>query len=193
MQKKLCTLLLSIMTVSMLSGCGRTANEKDEIQDLTENGEVSWQTATTGIDETGKKFESNLVSGSYYVLHDGFYYPLVSYVNNYEGDSPDEIVDKQRQQYFTTENEIEIPTLYDGDQLIYYSTDTLLDTITWERYYDIGYTIGCYNIKQLTNKRAYLMTDSGDDICILPDSELYDIYNLGVTQTLLDKIKAPRS
>ena len=188
MQKKLCTLLLSIMTVSMLSGCGRTANEKDEIQDLTENGEVSWQTATTGIDETGKKFESNLVSGSYYVLHDGFYYPLVSYVNNYEGDSPDEIVDKQRQQYFTTENEIEIPTLYDGDQLIYYSTDTLLDTITWERYYDIGYTIGCYNIKQLTNKRAYLMTDSGDDICILPDSELYDIYNLGVTQTLLDKI-----
>ena len=107
MQKKFCTLLLSIMTVSMLSGCGRTANEKDEIQDLTENGEVSWQTATTGIDETGKKFESNLVSGNYYVLHNGFYYPLVSYVNNYEGDSPDEIVDKQRQQYFTTENEID--------------------------------------------------------------------------------------
>lgn len=188
MQKKLCTLLLSTLAVSMLSGCGRTANEKDDIQDLTENGEVSWQTATTGIDETSKKFETNLVSGNYYVLHDGFYYPLASYVNNYENDKPEDRVNKKRQQYFTTENEIEIPTLYDGDQLIYYSTDTLLDTITWERYYDIGYTIGCYNIKQLTNTRSYLKIAKDDDICILPDSELYEIYNLGVDNALLDKI-----
>lgn len=188
MKKRLCTVLLSALMISILAGCGRTANEKDDIQDLTENGEISGQTATTGIDETAKKFESYLVSGNYYVWHEGSYYPLASYVNNYSDDKPDIKVDKKRQQYFTTENEIDIPTLYDNDKLIYYSTDTLLDTIIWERYYDLGYTIGCYNIKQLKNGRSYLMTDSGDDECILPESELYDIYNLGVTQTLLDKI-----
>lgn len=187
-------LLTSTITILMssiiLTGCsiGRGSSNSGEIDDLTETGsDISDESATTGIDSSDKDFEEQLVSGTYYVVHDGIYYPVDAGVTNYDTEDTKDYVDPDRQIYFTTENEIDIPTLYEGDSLVYYSTDTLLDYVTWERYYDFGYTIGVYDIQQMESGRAYLDL-SDDDDCILEDSELYDIYDLGVDEVLLDKI-----
>lgn len=184
-RKQMTIFLLGIST--MLSGCSMRTTETNEIEDLTDNGSINYETATDGIDSTSKDFETQLVSGNYYVVHGDMYYPLFSYENNYSSDDPEDYVNPDRQVYFTTENEINIPTLFAEDKLIYYSTDTLLDYMTWERYYDLGYTIGVHNIQEMTNGRMYLDLDADED-CVIKDSELYDIYNLGVKQILLDKI-----
>lgn len=188
MKKTALVLLLSGLLITGLSGCGRTVQEKTEIEDLTKTGEINYQTADAAIPANSKKLESQLLTNHYYILHNGAYYPLATGANNYDSDKPTTRVDKTRQIYFTTENEIQIPTLFEGDELIYYSTDTLLDYVTWERYYDMGYTVGIHNISFLTNKRPYLNIESSKTPYILPESELYEIYNLNVDNVLLDKI-----
>lgn len=184
-QKQIAVILLGISTI--LSGCSMRKTETNEIEDLTDNGSINYETATDGINSTSRDFEEQLVSGTYYVVHGDMYYPLYAYEDNYSGKEPKKTVDPERQIYYTTENEINIPTLFAEDKLIYYSTDTLLDYMTWERYYDLGYTIGVHNIQEMLNGRMYLDLDEDED-CIIQDSELYDIYNLGVKQVLLDKI-----
>lgn len=185
-RKILSVLLASTLIASslLLSGCTGRGKEKNNIEDLTDDGTIQTQTSTMGVTKV-----EELVSGSYYVLHNGTYYPLVYYVNNFE-DAPGNSVKTSRQAYFTTANEIQIPTLFLGqeDKLVYYSTDTLLDYMVWERFEDLGYTIGVHELQQMTNGRYYLNVAEDEDECIIPDSELYSIYDLGVDFVLLDKI-----
>jgi hypothetical protein len=171
----------------LLTGCAERTRQNNTINDETPEGIINTETSTYGVDSAAKDFESQLMDGYYYVVHNGIYYPLYSYDNN-DGSSPDDYVDPDRQWYFTTENEINIPTLYEGDTLVYYSTQTLLDYVVWERLYDLGYTIGLHDIKEMTSGRQYLDLSSKDKECIVPDSELYAIYDLKSDQVLLDKI-----
>lgn len=54
--------------------------------------------------------------------------------------------------WFTSENDVDIPTLYPGDKLLFVSDDDVpYEGISWERYADYGYSIGISN----------LITDSG--------------------------------
>lgn len=49
--------------------------------------------------------------------------------------------------WFLSSNDNEIPTLYDGDKLLYvHSSDIPYKEITWERFADYGYTIGVANL-----------------------------------------------
>jgi hypothetical protein len=171
--------------VVSLAGCGRgeSASSKNKVEDLTASGDISWEMAD-GISPDAKDFEDQLVSGNYYVVHDGLYYPVASYIRT-STKVPTTYVEDTRMQFFTTETENQIPTLFAGDTLVYYSTDALLDYVVWERYYDLGYTIGVYDILSMTNGRQYL--DLSED-CIITDSELYAMYDLGENSVLLDKI-----
>ena len=45
-----------------------------------------------------------------------------------------------------TEDEVNIPTLYKDDSLIYYTTNQV-PTFTWERFKDQGYSVGMYNLQ----------------------------------------------
>jgi len=184
--------LIGVLICTLLTGCDTQRFQlQKEIEDLTKEGIINKQTSTTGISEKtlyDKKGNTLLIDNNYYVLHEGTYYPLYSYLNNYGNEIAEDRVVPSRMEFFTTENEINIPTLFlgQGDKLVYYSTSSLLDYITWERYYDMGYTVGCFNIQTLTNNRCYL--DMEEDIPLVPDSELYSILNLNVNQVLLDKI-----
>lgn len=191
MKKKLKMLSLALSSVLMLTACGYEGEvDYGGIQDLTEEGDINYETSTLGIDSTKKDFESQLSSGSFYVVHDDIYYPLVYHDQNYKvSDDLGTRVNPNRQQYFTTESEIQIPTLFEGDKLVYYSETSLLDYIEWERFYDIGYTIGCYNINTMKSGRIYLyLDDDKGKECIMAESELFDAYTLGVENILLDKI-----
>lgn len=49
--------------------------------------------------------------------------------------------------WFTSANDIDIPTLYDGDELLFVSsTEVPFEGIEWERYADYGYSIGVANL-----------------------------------------------
>lgn len=187
MKKHILFISTFLFCAILFSGCGERKKEEKEIKDMTQEGVVTSQTSTLGIPGDSKDFKEKLVSGSYYVLHDGVYYPLFEYGNN-TTDAPKDFVEPKRQLYFTTENEINIPTLFEGDELVYYSVDGLLDYLVWERYYDLGYTVGLLNLKTMTSGRVYLDLSKDDVVSIIPDSELYAMMDLNAEQILIDKI-----
>ena len=61
-----------------------------------------------------------------------------------------------------------------------------MDYITWERYYDLGYTIPVYDIQSMKSGRQYLSFE--DDDTILEESNLYDITKLKSEEVLLQSI-----
>lgn len=174
----------------LVGGCGRSASETSQngIQDNTQAGVIDYETSTLGIDSGSKEFEENLVSDTFYVVHEGVYYPVYTYLkNSYAEDEADTRVSRNRMAFYTTENFTDIPTLFPGDHLVYYSTSNLLSYVVWERYEDMGYTFGIRNLEKTISGRYYLDLDS-DEECIIPDSELYDMYNLGVDRVMIDKV-----
>lgn len=157
-------LFLSLLT---FTGCGKKENTK------------------TGI---GKNYQ--LTDNTYYVVHDGVYYPiLLGYQNEAATDdiNIDGQTDVNRMQFFSTSEEENIPTLYKGDKLVYYSTSNVLDHIEWERYYDMGYTIGINGILSTTANHCYVSKDS-DDAPFLPESELYKLSKKSSTYFAIEKI-----
>ena len=49
--------------------------------------------------------------------------------------------------WFNSNNDVDIPTLYQGDSLVYISSSTVpFKGITWERFSDYGYSIGVANL-----------------------------------------------
>lgn len=186
--KKISILLITLFSISaIMSGCGEREKKENEILDNTVEGVINYETSALGIPSNSKDFESRLTSGTYYVVHDGVYYPVYKYGANYD-DSPTNYTQPSRQVYFTTENEINIPTLFEGDTLVYYSTDYLLDYVNWERYYDLGYTIGLIDLKTMESGRVFLDLSDDDNVCIIPDSELFAMYDLGAENVLIDKL-----
>ena len=163
-----CILATGILT-TMLTGCGRENEIKEPIADNTTAGNINYQTSDMGISQSDiavatRNGESALTNNWFYVVHhtedtiskngkivpgEDIYYPVVYYKDTFGGGSPGDSVSPNRIIFFTTENEYEIPTLFlnQGDKLVFYSTDTLLDYIVWERFYDMKYTIGVMPIK----------------------------------------------
>jgi len=65
--------------------------------------------------------------------------------------------------WFTSENDVEIPTYYPGDELIYVSSTYVpYKGINWERFADYGYTIGVANLKVDKSGHYRIVNDSGD-------------------------------
>jgi len=194
MKNKLYISIISILTsMCLLTGCELPqiggSRPSNEIADNTKDGLIKMELGK-GIRVNENNLSESLTNGSFYIIHNHKYYEIKKYDLNY--DQTDEVggvVKPERQLYYTTENEVDIPTLFPGDKLVYYSTDTLLDYVTWERYYDLGYTIGIHNLQKMVSDRYYIDTSNDARIeTIIPDSELYDIYNLKVDQVYVNKI-----
>lgn len=184
------SLLAMSMTACDLTGDGSKAVEP--IKDNTPIGVTTDQTATTGIDSSSADFESKLENNTYYVVHDGIYYPLYSSYTSetLEDTKPEDLnsPDDARMRFYTLEDETEIPTLFPGDQLIFYSQEKLTDIIHWERYYDMGVTFGIRELKKTEGGRYYLDFSNDDVTTVFDRSELYEMYTLGVDEVLIDKI-----
>ena len=181
--KKICLFALCGL---LFTGCTKENSSPKEELPAEQNSETMTlkQTSTLGVPI------EKLVSGNYYVLHEGLYYPLVvpTYTNyNYTDDAPGTSVDDTRMALFHNSVEDNIPTFYPGDKLIFYSDVNLLDYMVWERYEDLKYSMGMYGIQTMTNGRCYLNMSSNND-CFLGESELYELYDIGEVNILLDKI-----
>lgn len=165
----------------MLSACSFGSGNVDA------SGSTEGQTSRLGINSKSKGFEAALTDDTFYVVQNGIYYPINTYVRT-EEDAPRDNVDPSRMWFYTSDSELDIPVLYDDCELVYYSKSKLLDYITWERLYDLEYTIGVFNIQSMVSGRQYIKVGKSDEPCMLAGVEMEDIYNLGVDQVLLDKI-----
>lgn len=167
-------LVMSICSM-FLTGCSFSMKKENKTAGATQNEYDNEETSKYGVTK-----EKDMEDGDFYILHDGVYYPTFLATTNYDADDDEmQSVDEDRQAYFTEEEELNIPTLYmeSGDKLIYYSKSVMLDYVQWERYEDLGYTVGLVNLETSTTGKPYFTYDSDDDAAptILPGSDLEKI------------------
>ena len=171
--------MVGLIVCMALCGCSNTEVSDNEI---------------TSISTSDKGWMKNLQDNTFYVVRDGTYYPLYTYYNNTtitdDGLAPDieSPVNTNRMMFFTSDNEAKIPTLYKGDKLMYYSKSSLLSYISWERYYDLGYTIGVADLQSDISGRMYINLDDNDLDNILPNTPLTKLASNSSAQILFDKI-----
>ena len=182
---------ICLSTAILLSGCGRTpaVNSVQESESAALQS-VSTETSTRGLDSSAKDFEEKLTDDTYYVVHDGMYYPVFTYLCNgsMDGNSPSDSVDVTRQTYYMQTEYADIPTLFPGDHLVYYSTSNMLEKIVWERMKDFGYTFPLYSLQETPGGKYYLDFSSNDETPVVEDGSLSELATLKIDNILVDKV-----
>lgn len=148
------------MTAVMLAGCGGSLEDEVPMTPLTDKlyaeGDVDFQESKNGIYSGDKDIVSKMVNGCYYVYHDEYFYPVAYDWVNYEGlelgagPSPDE-----KLAVFDSTSIINIPTLFEGDKLFYFSTTGVYDYTVLERFKEVGWSLGLNNLKSNTTGHVY--------------------------------------
>ncbi len=199
MKKKV--IFLGVIMSFILAGCSFSGEENQE-ETVSDNATYSFD--ITGerlpgikVSQDEKFLQENMEDNSYYVEHDGYYYPLAAYKRLMADDYNDyeKPVDKKDTFIFSSENEKEIPTLFEGDRLIYYSTSSLLNYTLFYRMFDAGYTIGLAHLQSDIGGNVYVDISSNEntEITIMPDTEMYELYNQkNADQILLDKVSGQK-
>lgn len=94
--------------------------------------------------------------------------------------------------WFTSTNDIDIPTLYEGDKLLYISSTSVpYKGIEWERFADYGYTIGVANLEGDDSGHYRIINSDGDGYkgYVYSDSDVNELNQyLTVSNLFIDKI-----
>lgn len=94
--------------------------------------------------------------------------------------------------WFTSTNDVNIPTLYEGDKLLYISSTYVpYEGISWERYADFGYTIGVANMVGDDSGHYRIVNSDGDGYkgYVYSGSDANELNQyLTVSNLFLDKI-----
>ncbi len=195
--KKLVSMAVGLLSVAILGGCSlslstKSNTETEELQQLRAMGIISYEESTKGIPISANKIVSKLEDGHYYVLHDNVLYPCYTDMTTYS-DIPKYGPDPNvRFNAYTSESVIDIPTLFEGDKLYYYSPSGVLMYSTFERFKDLGWSVGLRNIKSTPAGYCYLdieneKTDgTGEGPCIM--RPMNEVRNLSDTNIFIDKI-----
>ena len=129
---------------------------------------------------------NELDNHGYYVLHENKYYkPYFGYTTF----SQDKEISKEsvgRIAWFGEDYE-NIPTIYKGDTIVYRSSSPFTESLTIERFEDLGYTIGICQVKESSTGRITFKTDSGR-LNVNVNSDAGVICQHGDTIATLEKI-----
>lgn len=94
--------------------------------------------------------------------------------------------------WFTSANDADIPTLYEGDVLLYVSsTEIPFEGISWERYADYGYSIGVSNLISDESGHYHINNPDGKGFkgFLYEKSDANELNQFeGVTDLFLDKV-----
>jgi hypothetical protein len=117
-------------------------------------------------------FVDELTDGYFYVWHNAYTNDITSDLENGAyadvfklcpvGDtnwSKDDFIDHTI--WFTSSSDDSIPTLYEGDKLLYISQSSVPEEIEWERFADYGYSIGVSNMESDTSGHCYISNPEG--------------------------------
>ena len=166
-----CALALAIMAAVAAAGCGKkSAEEEDEavVQGIT------------------YLTEDELVSGNFYIEstdEDG----ETVYAQVYFGDTDSDMTDygEGKIAWFSADDWDMIPTMYEGDKLVYIDTDEFSETFTLERYMDEGWSIGISGL-YLTDAGYYKVYVGTDGLELAPASTAYTLSELGDVDVVID-------
>lgn len=161
--------------------CGSKGNTPAPVAPT--NGETLGQTAPPVSRE-------ELVSGRYYLVSNGKYYPLLTNISKQFDGGAENQANPNRKIFFPSSREKNIPTLFLGseDKIIFYSQEKLLDYVLWERFRDEGYTIGFRNIKAMKSKRIYLDLSEDASTSIISFADTSVLAEMEVPYIMIDKI-----
>lgn len=148
----------------------QAAIEEEQREAAIEAGEISGDALNVDFDEEGNPITydiavytaDELQDETYYIKHGDEYYEIpfmdctfngyydrVSYVLP-ERDSYPDGFSYRTIMYEKDRTELQIPTMYADDSIIYKSAYEVYDSIEWERFMDGGYTIGIGGITENT-------------------------------------------
>lgn len=169
-------LLVSVIGMSMLTGCAgleeKTTEKEEQTFDI-------------------KKVVKGLDDGGYYVVHNNvpkkIYFGNATYDEGTESeDDIDPDAETERAMWYTDDYK-KIPTMYDGDILIYYSTEELAEQFHFERYEDLGKTVGVCGLKK-TESGRYKFEVSEDSQFVYPGHDTSGLLNFPQDSVILDEI-----
>lgn len=143
--------LIAFQCIPMLTGCNVIKSKKAVVD----------ESLVSTCDS------NKLYSGQYYVWHDEAQNNITRDINTdlskfkdytydifqpvYKESDPTKNTheeDNDRVLWISDENDNKIPTLYKGDELIYFSTESIPTKIKLERFYDHGYSLGFYGLTE---------------------------------------------
>lgn len=177
-----------VATSIFATGCsnlvttGDNAKEsiKEEKNTVIKSGNANEFRGTKEIFDT-----KNLQSGMFYVRHaNNVCEPLYwGNSNVQQGNEPNSTMSLM---WFQTDFN-EIPTLYDGDTLIYYSETELPQEFSFTRFEYFGYSVGICGLRKLKSDRLTISTDSAD-YNTFPGSDADGILYLKNDEVILESI-----
>lgn len=177
--------LVTMMAGTLFTGCAQS----DDSTEATITDSSTEEVEPLDL----SKFIPNLEEGGYYVIHNNVpekvymgyaTFPYgeqcsISYIDNSDTST-------DRVMWFSSDFE-NIPTFCEGDTLIYYSTSELTEQINFERFEDMGYTIGLCKLVQSTSGRYKISTDP-EYYGIYPGSDAEAIYSFPQENVILEKV-----
>ncbi len=164
-----------------ITGCG---NNENDISDPTSTEAESHSVKAETEDMS---YMDNLENNTYYILHaDKSCEPVLFGEASFNKGDISSVTLDSRIMWFK-ENVEELPTMYAGDSLIYYSTDILPETFQFERFEDFGYSLGFCQMNRLASGRLSISTDPNDR-CTYPGGDTDEILKLTNDVVVLDKI-----
>lgn len=171
MKSRIVMFLFLLLTCYSLCACGAQKQEETEVVDPE----------TAYLDE--------LEAGYYYIRHknpeNGYYeaYPLYFPTATFEAGSVSSSPSDNRIFWFKDEEYEKIPTMYPGDSLIYYYNGVLSESFTFERFEDLGYTIGLRGMTVSPSGRYNISTKT-EDQCTFPNGDTDVILELNENETV---------
>lgn len=170
-KKRFISILLSLVVVTTFTACG--TNNENTVGYLSNNQ---------------KDYMARLEDGVYYVRakDTNECKPIYFGEATFEKDSIINSPDNGRIAWFKADFD-KIPTLYEGDSLIYFTKSLLDEKMTFERFKDLGYTIGICGMEKLKSGRYAIYTDV-EKKCTYPEGDTDEILKLTNKTVTLDTI-----
>ena len=175
-------IILTIITIFSMTGCG-----------LRRKKDTATETDANAI-EVYDSME-DLKEDHYYILHDNKYYPVYIKNASYEVPETDQMKHSShndKRSLFFNEDWEKIPTFYQGDMLIYYTSENLNEEFGFERYEDVGYSLGICNLKRMDSGRYAVNAEKDESnnqtYYIDPDSDANRLYEMKQSQIIIDNI-----
>ena len=170
--------LLTGVVMSLLTGCGGMTRQSQR---------TTIPTSVITYNNVG-----SLVDGNFYIWHkteegDEYYSPY-AYRANFELGREDRASSKRTLWFKSDWNAV--PTMYEGDKLIFKSSNTFREEFNVERYEYVGPTIGISQIRSRDSGRYYFDSSSesmGSGI-IATNSDAYKLYELNSGVTVLNRL-----
>lgn len=173
-------MIMTLIATMILSCTGCTAEQAGIETSASESAEVKLNVMYIENME-------DLARGNFYVeTPDG-------YASPYWGDVSFDIEsymssDSSKVAWFNDYDWTAIPTIYEGDHVVYRTNQELSENFYFERFLDIGYSLGIANMEQTQTGRYKIDIDADTKNQIKPTSDAFRLTELGENALIIDAI-----